>query len=230
MWSQAGEQKTLKYVCKGKAPMLLNVTPWRRIGGVEVYLHALFYLGTIWRWAESFTPRQLYPQGKSPLHPLGRGLGGPQSRYGRGGEVKNSHLLQGLDHPTRSPALYYWVILVRVKYNTAVNVQCTLRLNTPILMNFIGLKKQRIRLKRKHEIQWPVYKLNINKFLSGNLKYVNFTETKPYGFIPWPKSSLLVHMTPRIDVIKYEHFDFLGPYCRHLSYHYTASQSRRPRL
>jgi hypothetical protein len=34
----------------------------------------------------SFTPRPLYPQGKSPLYPLDRRLGGHQSRSGRGGE------------------------------------------------------------------------------------------------------------------------------------------------
>jgi hypothetical protein len=30
----------------------------------------------------SFTPRSLYPQGKRPRYPLGRRLGGPQSRSG----------------------------------------------------------------------------------------------------------------------------------------------------
>jgi hypothetical protein len=37
----------------------------------------------------SFTPRPLYPQRKSPWYPLDRKLGGPQSRFGRGGEEKN---------------------------------------------------------------------------------------------------------------------------------------------
>jgi hypothetical protein len=59
--------------------------------GVDVYIHALFDLGTGWRWAVSFTPRPLYPQGKSPWYPSDRRLGGPQSRCGRGGEKKNSH-------------------------------------------------------------------------------------------------------------------------------------------
>jgi hypothetical protein len=35
----------------------------------------------------SFTPRQLYPQVKSPCYPLDRRLGGPQSRSGRDGKV-----------------------------------------------------------------------------------------------------------------------------------------------
>jgi hypothetical protein len=47
-------------------------------------------LDTIWRWVVSFTPWPLYPQGKSPLYPLDRKLGGPQSRSGRGDEEKNS--------------------------------------------------------------------------------------------------------------------------------------------
>jgi hypothetical protein len=36
----------------------------------------------------NFTPRPLYPRGKSPRYPLERRLGGPQSRSGRFGEVK----------------------------------------------------------------------------------------------------------------------------------------------
>jgi hypothetical protein len=37
----------------------------------------------------SYTPRPLYPQGKSP-YPLNRRLDGPQSPSRRGGEEKNS--------------------------------------------------------------------------------------------------------------------------------------------
>jgi hypothetical protein len=39
-------------------------------------------LGTSRRWVVSFTPRPLYPQGKSPWYSLDRRLGGPQSRSG----------------------------------------------------------------------------------------------------------------------------------------------------
>jgi hypothetical protein len=39
----------------------------------------------------------LYPQGKSPLYPFERRLGGPQSWSGHGGEEKNSRLLPGLE-------------------------------------------------------------------------------------------------------------------------------------
>jgi len=43
------------------ASYFLNKRPIlsRRIGGMEVYLHALFELGTRWRWVVSFTPRPL---------------------------------------------------------------------------------------------------------------------------------------------------------------------------
>jgi hypothetical protein len=38
--------------------------------------------GTRWRLVVSFTPRRLYPYGKSPWCTLDRRLGGPQSRSG----------------------------------------------------------------------------------------------------------------------------------------------------
>jgi hypothetical protein len=41
----------------------------------------LNWLNTSWRWVVSFTPRSLYPWGKSPRFPFDR-LGGPQSRSG----------------------------------------------------------------------------------------------------------------------------------------------------
>jgi hypothetical protein len=49
-------------------------------GGIAL---RLLDLGTRWRWVVRFTPRPLYPQGKSPWYPLDRGLGGPQSRFGQ---------------------------------------------------------------------------------------------------------------------------------------------------
>jgi hypothetical protein len=52
--------------------------PWKAYwesGGIDP---RILDLGTRWRWVASFTPRSLYPQGKSPWYPLDRGLGGPQ--------------------------------------------------------------------------------------------------------------------------------------------------------
>jgi hypothetical protein len=79
--------------------------------GVEVYLHSYLDLGTRWSWVVSFTPRSLYPQGKSPWYPLDRRLSGIQSRSGRGGLEKNSQPPPGIesqnpDRPARSQALY----------------------------------------------------------------------------------------------------------------------------
>jgi hypothetical protein len=88
--------------CNGEAKVvpvlfLLSTTPWRRIEGVEVWLHTFFDLGTRWRRVVSFTPRPLYPQGKSPWYPLYKRLGGPQSRSGRSDEEKNSQLPPGIE-------------------------------------------------------------------------------------------------------------------------------------
>jgi hypothetical protein len=46
--------------------------------------------GIRWRWVVSFTPRPLYPQGKSPWYPLDRRLGEPQSRSGRDSRAVNN--------------------------------------------------------------------------------------------------------------------------------------------
>jgi hypothetical protein len=45
----------------------------------------------------SFTPRPLYPQGKSPWYPPDRRLGGPQRWFGHDSEEKNSQPLPGLE-------------------------------------------------------------------------------------------------------------------------------------
>jgi len=59
-------------------------------------------LGTRWMWVVSFTPRPLYPKGKSPCYPLFRRLGGPHSRSGTVGNEINSHLLPGFEPPDHS--------------------------------------------------------------------------------------------------------------------------------
>jgi hypothetical protein len=52
-------------------------------GGMDVYIHVFLDLGSIWMVVFSFTPRPLYPRGKSPRYPLHRGLGGHQNRSGQ---------------------------------------------------------------------------------------------------------------------------------------------------
>jgi hypothetical protein len=58
--------------------------------GVEVKLNAFLTSALDGGWVVSYTPRPLYPQGKSPWYPLDRRLGGPQSRSERGAEERNS--------------------------------------------------------------------------------------------------------------------------------------------
>jgi hypothetical protein len=76
---------------KGKVALCFNWAPHHGgVLGVGGIAPRILDLGTRWRWVVSFTPRPLYPRGKSPWYPLDRRLGGPQSRYGRGGERKIS--------------------------------------------------------------------------------------------------------------------------------------------
>jgi hypothetical protein len=97
----AGEDLDLAARCKNVKKVKLSLcltkhhgmkTYWRS-GGIAP---RILDLGTRWRWVVSFTPRPLYPQGKSPCYPLDRRLGGPQKRSGHGGEEKNSQ-------PPRTP-------------------------------------------------------------------------------------------------------------------------------
>jgi hypothetical protein len=69
-------------------------------GGIS---QSIFYLGTRRRLVVSFTPRLLYPKGKSHWCPFDRRLDGLQSRSGHGGEEKNSRPLSGLKHPIVQP-------------------------------------------------------------------------------------------------------------------------------
>jgi len=57
-------------------------TPWRRLGGEEVWLLLIHNLGTRWgEWSAS-RPGRALSRGKDPRYPLDRRLGGPQSRSG----------------------------------------------------------------------------------------------------------------------------------------------------
>jgi hypothetical protein len=66
----------------------------------------IFILDTRKRSVGAFTPRPLYPQGKSPRYPLNRRLRGPHSRSGRFGEETKILPLAGNkrfhDRPARS--------------------------------------------------------------------------------------------------------------------------------
>jgi hypothetical protein len=76
-------------------------------GGVDVYIHIFLTFGTSWWWVVSFTPRPLYPRGKSPLYPLDRN----QSQSGWHVEKRKFLTLPGLKlrplgHPACSQSLY----------------------------------------------------------------------------------------------------------------------------
>jgi hypothetical protein len=64
--------------------------------GERRYSSTLVNLGTR-SWVVGFTHRQLYRQGNSPRCSLYRWLGGPQSRSGRCGQVKNSLPRPGIE-------------------------------------------------------------------------------------------------------------------------------------
>jgi hypothetical protein len=87
IWSKSYRQ-TLSYgtrfTQKVKLPLCLTNYALRHEGvwGSGCIDQRVLYLGPSWRWVVSFTPRPLYPRGKSPLYPLDRRLGGPH------GEVK----------------------------------------------------------------------------------------------------------------------------------------------
>jgi hypothetical protein len=72
------------------------------LGSGDIAPHILD-LSTRWRLEVSFTPLPFYPQGESPWYPLDSRLGGPQSRYGRGGEEKNFQALSRLEPPIIQP-------------------------------------------------------------------------------------------------------------------------------
>jgi hypothetical protein len=88
---QKSISEDLTWEGKGKVVPVLNYAPRHedvlRSGGIDP---RILDLGTRWRWVVSFTPRSLYLQGKSPLYPLDRRLGGPQMRSGHGVKEKIS--------------------------------------------------------------------------------------------------------------------------------------------
>jgi hypothetical protein len=54
---------------------LISTAPWRRVGEWK-YSSTIIDLDTRWRCVITFTPRPIYPWGRSPRYPLYRRLGG----------------------------------------------------------------------------------------------------------------------------------------------------------
>jgi hypothetical protein len=85
-------------------------------------------LGTRWRWVFSFTPRPLYPQGKSPWYPLYRRLGGRQRQTGRGGEEKNFQPLAWLEpRITQTVAQRYTNWAIKTTYTKEIKSRLNLK-------------------------------------------------------------------------------------------------------
>jgi hypothetical protein len=86
---------------------------WRHIGE-WMCSSTILDLDTRWRWVVSFTPRLLYPRGKSPRYPLDRRLGGPQNRSGNYRQKKNFVTLQEIEPRSSSP----WSVVATTKLKT----------------------------------------------------------------------------------------------------------------
>jgi hypothetical protein len=90
------------------------------------YTSTILDLGTRWRLVVSFKPRPLlYPRGKSPLYPLDRRLGGPQSRSGRCEDEKNLAVLGIEPWPSSytdwaTPTPYTRIIFIIITSKTAL--------------------------------------------------------------------------------------------------------------
>jgi hypothetical protein len=114
-------------------------------------------LGARWRYVVSLTHWPLYPQGKSPWCPLGRRLGGPQGRSGRGGEEQNSQPLPGLEPPTiqavaqRYTAELSRLLATRISRAYPVYTSCGYCLTIINILNLITLLT---RVKGAEVAQW----------------------------------------------------------------------------
>jgi hypothetical protein len=72
----------------------------------------------------SFTPRPLYLQGRSPLYPSNRRLGGSQSQSQHGSEDRNSQPLPGLEPPLSQPVAQRCMVLEVPGENFFVPLHC----------------------------------------------------------------------------------------------------------
>jgi hypothetical protein len=95
-------RRTVIYLIKVKVKFSLCLTKhhaMKTYRGSRGIAALILDIGTRWRWVGSFTPWPLYPQRKSSRYSLDRRLGGFQSRFGRGGEKKNSQPPPGVWTP-----------------------------------------------------------------------------------------------------------------------------------
>jgi hypothetical protein len=98
-------------IIKTIGTIIVLFIPWRRMGSEGTPLP--FLTSALVRWVISFTPRTLYPLGKSPQYPLREA----QNQYGSCREEKNFLFLPGsnLDLPARSPSIYWLSLLLFIQ-------------------------------------------------------------------------------------------------------------------
>jgi hypothetical protein len=80
------------------------------------YRSTILGLANRWRCVVSSTPRPLYPRVKSPLYPLDRRLGRPQSWSRRCGVEKNLLPLPGIEPPSPIPQ----PVAIPIKYGLMI--------------------------------------------------------------------------------------------------------------
>jgi hypothetical protein len=101
-------------LCKVKVRLTLcffflpSTTLWRRIGEMEVYLHAFLTSRVGWgKWSAS-RPSRVTPRERAPGTQWIRSWVDPTARSGHGGKEKNSKLLQGLELPIIQPVVQHY--------------------------------------------------------------------------------------------------------------------------
>jgi hypothetical protein len=115
-------------------------------GGIAPRTHIL---GTVWNWAVSFTPRPLYPRGKSSWYPLDRRVGGPQSRSGHGGKEKKSPFVA---HAVQPVVQSHWLAP-----RTYRNLQRGIRLNALTLS-----RDSRVTVGPLNERSWLIIQAELS--------------------------------------------------------------------
>jgi hypothetical protein len=81
--------RSIIVVISFSSPIINYASPHGGVRGSGCIDPSILNPGIRCRCVVSFTPRPLNPRGKSPQYPLGRRLGGPQSRPGRCVEKQN---------------------------------------------------------------------------------------------------------------------------------------------
>jgi hypothetical protein len=85
-----------------KLYLYLSTTPWTHIGCIGTP-PTIIDLDIRWRWVVIFTPRLLYPLGKTLRYPLDRRLNGTRGRFGRRGIEKFILPTPGIEHRPSTP-------------------------------------------------------------------------------------------------------------------------------